>query len=524
MNINRDYLLILDVKSGNLTVPTMYFINTDRGTSNIYLQLIVKNTDIKVSPLENATNYKVKANIVKSGGIIKFIEGVLVNKEDAIYEFNLPVDCINLSGAYRIEFEVSADVGEKQESITSFSTKYYVKRSILAEINEEIEDGDDYPLIVKLLAKIEELEKDSETRWIAENERIANEELRVQAESERLARYTLAEEKEAQRVIDEEARINAENERLAKEEERIAKEIDRVAKETERLNEEEIRKGSEITRVLNETTRVTNEEARVEAENIRLPKYLEAEEKEQARLIAEEERIANEELRVSNENDRKTAEAIRDSKEADRLNSEVFRLTNEVNRLENEKLRTNNEATRINSELTRVDNERNRVVAEKSRANSEDIRKTNENNRKIYEANREKAEQLRESNEVIRQEGYELMREQINNIEISGGYTHPSTHPASMITGLSDVAISGSYNDLTNKPTIPTNLSDFNNDSDFVTKSYVDGKFEDIPSGGNESTPEETLDKLLEYDLVEGVLMLNDGTYLCDENGKLFKL
>lgn len=35
-------------------------------------------------------------------------------------------------------------------------------------------------------------------------------------------------------------------------------------------------------------------------------------------------------------------------------------------------------------------------------------------------------------------------------------YTHPSTHPASMITGLSTVATSGSYNDLTNKPTIPS--------------------------------------------------------------------
>lgn len=33
-------------------------------------------------------------------------------------------------------------------------------------------------------------------------------------------------------------------------------------------------------------------------------------------------------------------------------------------------------------------------------------------------------------------------------------YTHPSTHPASMITGLSTVATSGSYNDLNNKPTI----------------------------------------------------------------------
>lgn len=37
----------------------------------------------------------------------------------------------------------------------------------------------------------------------------------------------------------------------------------------------------------------------------------------------------------------------------------------------------------------------------------------------------------------------------------ANAYTHPSTHAASMITGLSDVATSGSYNDLSNKPTIP---------------------------------------------------------------------
>lgn len=34
-------------------------------------------------------------------------------------------------------------------------------------------------------------------------------------------------------------------------------------------------------------------------------------------------------------------------------------------------------------------------------------------------------------------------------------YTHPSTHPASMITGLASVATSGSYNDLSDKPTMP---------------------------------------------------------------------
>lgn len=39
--------------------------------------------------------------------------------------------------------------------------------------------------------------------------------------------------------------------------------------------------------------------------------------------------------------------------------------------------------------------------------------------------------------------------------DIPAAYSHPSTHPASMITGLATVATSGSYNDLTNKPTIP---------------------------------------------------------------------
>ena len=52
-------------------------------------------------------------------------------------------------------------------------------------------------------------------------------------------------------------------------------------------------------------------------------------------------------------------------------------------------------------------------------------------------------------------------------------YTHPSTHPASMITGLASVATSGSYNDLTDKPTIPvvpTKVSAFINDAGYLTQ------------------------------------------------------
>lgn len=52
-------------------------------------------------------------------------------------------------------------------------------------------------------------------------------------------------------------------------------------------------------------------------------------------------------------------------------------------------------------------------------------------------------------------------------------YAHPSTHPASMITGLASVATSGSYSDLSNKPTIPvmpTNVSAFINDAGYLTQ------------------------------------------------------
>ena len=55
----------------------------------------------------------------------------------------------------------------------------------------------------------------------------------------------------------------------------------------------------------------------------------------------------------------------------------------------------------------------------------------------------------------------------------ANNYTHPSTHPASMITGLASVATSGSYNDLKDKPaipTVPTNVSAFINDAGYLTQ------------------------------------------------------
>lgn len=78
----------------------------------------------------------------------------------------------------------------------------------------------------------------------------------------------------------------------------------------------------------------------------------------------------------------------------------------------------------------------------------------------------------------------------------NGGYTHPATHPASMITGLSKVATSGSYIDLLNKP---TKLSEFQNDLNLSG------------SGGSNITIENTLDNYSGNTLNEKmVAMFND--------------
>ena len=62
----------------------------------------------------------------------------------------------------------------------------------------------------------------------------------------------------------------------------------------------------------------------------------------------------------------------------------------------------------------------------------------------------------------------------LNNIaDNANNYIHPPTHPASMITGLASVATSGSYSDLSNKPTIPvvpTKVSAFINDAGYLTQ------------------------------------------------------
>lgn len=56
---------------------------------------------------------------------------------------------------------------------------------------------------------------------------------------------------------------------------------------------------------------------------------------------------------------------------------------------------------------------------------------------------------------------------------IPAAYTHPANHPASMITGLATVATSGKYSDLSGTPTIPTTVAQMTDASNYALKSEI---------------------------------------------------
>jgi hypothetical protein len=292
MNINRDFLIVLDVKSGEVDSPNIYYFNTDKNTSNLYVQMVLRETTVEVTPIENAAEYSIKANILKPNMVAKEVEGTLVNPEKAIYEFKLPADCTDFSGNAKIEFEVYT--GDK--IATSFTTKFKVNGSILTEQNKYIEDSSDYPILKELMAEVVEINKtanelDTTIRTLQADMIEANEEMKTN-EVTRQANETT-------RVANEEARKEAERTRASQEATREGQEATRIANENERKTAENQRKANENVRIANENERKSAEASRVSAENTRVANEEERKANEANRVVAEEIRKANEEARIA---------------------------------------------------------------------------------------------------------------------------------------------------------------------------------------------------------------------------------
>ena len=87
-NTNRDYLIIVDVKSSAIKeFNKLEFYINDKESHNIFVQLVVKEShDIinKYAPIDDPNLYELAMNIVKPTNEHKRIMGELISLEDGL--------------------------------------------------------------------------------------------------------------------------------------------------------------------------------------------------------------------------------------------------------------------------------------------------------------------------------------------------------------------------------------------------------------------------------------------------------
>lgn len=162
-NLNRDYLIKINVKEATIDVPKMTFWNTDKKTSNMFVQLVINmSTNELISQyvtVQNATDYKITLNVIKpKTNQYRTIEATLLNEEKALFEIDLPDEFTDQVGDYSFEFEVSSKVDSNDESITTSNGIYKVNGSILTNLNEETSSSPDLPILKQLIEQVKSLQ------------------------------------------------------------------------------------------------------------------------------------------------------------------------------------------------------------------------------------------------------------------------------------------------------------------------------------------------------------------------------
>ena len=186
-NINRDYLIVNDVKKSNVSLDngSITFYITDKNTQNIFVNLVINISDNpliqKYANIENAEDYILTMNIVKPDNTYKIIQGKLHDKANAIFEFDLPDYCCDKVGSYRCELLTKCYINNREEITTSNKITYKVKSSVLNDL-DEITEAPEYPLVIQLFDKLSDIEQ-------YEEDRRANELARQLAEEQRQSRF-----------------------------------------------------------------------------------------------------------------------------------------------------------------------------------------------------------------------------------------------------------------------------------------------------------------------------------------------
>lgn len=178
-NINRDYLIVLNPKTSKVTVPELNYYIYDKYTANLFVNLVTVENGKAVN-IPDADQYKLVLHVVKPTNEIQDVENIeLISKEKALFQIELDQELTKNIGRYKCEL---LTIDKTDHIVQSAKFSYRVKKSIYNDL-DVVTETPQYPIIITLLDKLQDIDK-------YEEERRANEVARVAAEKARVKDYT----------------------------------------------------------------------------------------------------------------------------------------------------------------------------------------------------------------------------------------------------------------------------------------------------------------------------------------------
>ena len=174
-NINRDYLIVLNPKTSKVTVPELNYYIYDKYTANLFVNLVTVENG-KVVNIPDADQYKLVLHVVKPTNEIQDVENIeLISKEKALFQIELDQELTKNIGRYKCEL---LTIDKTDHIVQSAKFSYRVKKSIYNDL-DVVTETPQYPIIITLLDKLQDIDKYEEERRANEVARVAAEKVRV---------------------------------------------------------------------------------------------------------------------------------------------------------------------------------------------------------------------------------------------------------------------------------------------------------------------------------------------------------
>ena len=157
--MNRDYNISLDISNGSVScIDSLYFNITDKNAANIICSVVTSDYSkypIEVNPITNIEDCSLKLYAIKpKTSEYKELDAVLIDEENAAFEFILTPEHIDQIGKYKCELVITN--GDK--SLTSGSFFYRVSSSIFNQFDDEVESDSDYPILLDLIEEVNDIQ------------------------------------------------------------------------------------------------------------------------------------------------------------------------------------------------------------------------------------------------------------------------------------------------------------------------------------------------------------------------------